>query len=60
MPHQYKSILKTLPKPSASGGLNTCFRVIFFAFCVVEEVLLVVHGDRVILGLIVDCVINML
>ena len=32
----------------------------FFVFCLLEEVSLVVHGDRVILGLIVNYVINML
>ena len=31
---------------------------LFFAFCLLEEVYLVVHGDRVILGLIIFYVIN--
>ena len=32
----------------------------FLAFCLLEEISLVLNGDRVILGLIVNCVINML
>ena len=32
----------------------------FLLFCLLEEVSLVVQGDRVILGIIVNCVINML
>ena len=40
------------------GRLNHVFSRYFFAFCVVEEVSLVVTGDGVILGLIVNCVIN--
>ena len=60
IPHQYKSILKTIHNVPASGSLNTVFHVIFFAFCVVEEFYLVVIGDKAILGLIVNYVINML
>ena len=53
MPHQYKIILKYMAKLHTSPTLNMCSRVIFSYF-----VSLAVHGDRVILGLIVNCVIN--
>ena len=34
------------------------FQHYFFAFCVVEEIYLVVHGDEAILGLIIFYVVN--
>ena len=42
------------------GLFKYAFSRYFFAKCVVEEISLVVNEDRVILGLIVNCVINML
>ena len=38
--------------------LTTFFSVIFFGFCLVEEVYLVVHGDDDNLGFIIFYVVN--
>ena len=40
--------------------LKHVFSRYFFAFCLLEEVYILLNGNEVILGLIVNCVINML
>ena len=64
----FKRILKNTWQPQLYNFVLTgrispkkyAFPCYFFAFCVVEEVSLVVISDRAILGLIVNYVITML
>ena len=42
------------------GRFYHAFSRYFLAFCVVDEIYILLYDDRVILGLIVNCVINML
>ena len=57
IPYQYNITLKYTPR-ACIGQFKHVFSRYFFAFCVVEEISLVVRGDKVILGLIVNYVIN--
>ena len=49
--------LKTMTNRLHRALLNTK-NTLFFAFCVVEEIYLVVHGDDANLGLIIFYVVN--
>ena len=42
------------------GRFKHVFSRYFLAFCLLEEIYIVIHGDKVILGLIFNCVISML
>ena len=56
MPHQYNIILNQIP--SAPIGRRRCvFSRYFLVKCPLEEAFILLHGDKVILGLIVHCVI---
>ena len=56
MLHQYNKILNQPPR--APIGRRRCvFSRYFLVKCPLEEVFILLHGDKVILGLIVHCVI---
>ena len=55
----YSNIILIQPPTAHNVLRDHGFSRYFFVFCVVEEILLVVTGDSVILGLIVSYVISM-
>ena len=57
MPYQCKIILKH-SQAAHIALFKHVFSRYFLVKCVIEEVSLVVTGDEIILGLIVNCVIN--
>ena len=57
MPYQCNITLK-YSQTAHIAPFKHAFSRYFLVFCLLEEVYLVVTGDRVILGLIVNCVIN--
>ena len=59
IPHQYKMTLKTMTI-CLHRALLSRKNTLFFVFCSLEEIYILLHGDNVILGLIIFYLLFML